>query len=165
MGCHKCHKEISPAAKFCNYCGEPVLALATLPAPSGLRFLNLFLDNIFQYSIIFVLVIAFSLVKVLLSKEPSYDPSFEQVLASILRPAILVLHFVYYISSEALWQRSPAKFITGTKVVSSTGGKPLISQIIIRSLCRLIPFEHFSFFGKNPVGLHDKISKTIVVKA
>jgi len=33
-----------------------------------------------------------------------------------------------------------------------------------RTLCRYIPFEPFSFLGNKPIGWHDSLSKTLVVK-
>ena len=69
---------------------------------------------------------------------------------------------------EAVFQRSPGKFLTGTKVVNESGGKPTFGQILGRSLCRFIPFEAFSFlFGDSSrvVGWHDKFSGTLVVKS
>jgi hypothetical protein len=43
-------------------------------------------------------------------------------------------------------------------------GSPVdYSHILIRSLVRLIPFEHLSFVGSYPVGWHDRYSGTIVI--
>jgi uncharacterized RDD family membrane protein YckC len=73
-----------------------------------------------------------------------------------------VLYFAYYFSFELFFNKSPAKFITTTIVVTATGGKPSLKQVFIRSLCRLIPFECLSFlFGK--VGWHDSLSNTTVI--
>jgi uncharacterized RDD family membrane protein YckC len=69
---------------------------------------------------------------------------------------------VYYATFETLIGRTPAKFITQTKVVSIEGGKPTFHKILLRSCCRFIPLNVFSFlFAK--LGWHDKISKTRVV--
>ena len=45
----------------------------------------------------------------------------------------------------------------------NTGEKLTLSDVIIRTLSRFIPFDVFFFFSKRPVGLHDMISKTVVV--
>ena len=38
------------------------------------------------------------------------------------------------------------------------------NDILVRTFCRYIPFEAFTFLGnKSPIGWHDKLSKTIVV--
>jgi len=69
---------------------------------------------------------------------------------------------VYYATFETLIGRTPAKFITQTKVVSIEGGKPTFHKILLRSCCRFIPLNVFSFlFAK--LGWHDKISQTRVV--
>ncbi|HET7845501.1 MAG TPA: RDD family protein [Xanthomonadales bacterium] len=68
---------------------------------------------------------------------------------------------VYYIFFEGLWARTPGKFLLGTEVVSESGGPPTLGQVVGRTLCRLIPFEAFTFFGER--GLHDRIPKTRVV--
>jgi uncharacterized RDD family membrane protein YckC len=85
-----------------------------------------------------------------------------QVLLSVNEILLTVLFFfVYYLVFEGLWARTPAKFILGTVVVTEDGGKPAFGTIVIRTLCRFIPFEPFSFFGER--GWHDGISKTYVV--
>ncbi|MFL9844612.1 RDD family protein [Flavobacterium rhizosphaerae] len=70
---------------------------------------------------------------------------------------------VYYTIFEATTQRTVGKFITGTKVVMEDGSKPGWRVIIIRSLCRMIPFDAFSFLGSNARGWHDSLSSTYVV--
>ena len=69
----------------------------------------------------------------------------------------------YYYIMEVCFQKTVAKFITKTKVVTNNGSKPSKSDILIRTLCRLIPFDRVSFlFIRN--GIHDKLSGTRVVK-
>jgi uncharacterized RDD family membrane protein YckC len=70
---------------------------------------------------------------------------------------------IFYFILESTSQRTIGKLITQTKVVLENGEKPSLETIIIRSLCRIIPFEPFSFFGNIPRGWHDTISKTYVV--
>ncbi|MXN93068.1 RDD family protein [Flavobacterium sp. Sd200] len=74
-----------------------------------------------------------------------------------------VILFFYYILFEATLQRSPAKFITGTKVVTFDGSKPSFGDIVKRTLCRMIPFNEFSFLGEPDKGWHDSISQTYVI--
>ena len=69
----------------------------------------------------------------------------------------------YWILSEYFFGKTPAKFLTKTKVVTKFGTKPSFWTIVGRTLCRLIPFEAFSFLGSRPVGWHDSISGTLVV--
>lgn len=74
--------------------------------------------------------------------------------------AVLV-YFVYYVVFEGLWARTPAKFMLGTIVVMEDGSQPPMRKILVRTLCRFIPFEPFSFFGDR--GWHDSIPRTRVV--
>lgn len=68
---------------------------------------------------------------------------------------------------EAINGKTVAKYITGTKAVSHDGQKLSFLQALGRTVCRLIPFEVFSFLGGQAgecVGWHDKIPKTRVIK-
>jgi uncharacterized RDD family membrane protein YckC len=72
--------------------------------------------------------------------------------------------FIYYTIFEAIFKRSPAKWLSISKVVNKKGGKPAFWQIIVRSLIRLTLIDCFfiPFFDKP---LHDYLSKTEVVEA
>ncbi len=72
--------------------------------------------------------------------------------------------FLYYILLEGLFGFTLGKLITGTRVVKVTGGPPGFGAAAVRTLCRLIPFEAFTFLGEPGNGLHDKLSKTRVVR-
>lgn len=73
------------------------------------------------------------------------------------------LQFVFYVAFETMTGKTPSKYLTKTRVVMEDGSKPEFGQIAIRSLCRFIPFDAFSFLGSIPKGWHDTISKTRVV--
>jgi uncharacterized RDD family membrane protein YckC len=75
----------------------------------------------------------------------------------------VVVIMVYFVVSEALTGRTLAKFITRTKVVTEEGEKPGFQTIFIRSLCRLVPLDNFSFLWAETTGWHDRWSKTIVI--
>lgn len=72
--------------------------------------------------------------------------------------------FIYYTFFEALFSRTPAKWFTYTKVVTTSGKKPSLGWIIIRSLVRITIIDLFfmPFLGKP---LHDYLSKTQIVEA
>jgi uncharacterized RDD family membrane protein YckC len=73
-----------------------------------------------------------------------------------------VLYFGYYFLFEYFFGRTPGKFITNTRVTDREGQKPTTKELLIRNICRLIPFDNLSFlFGT--VGWHDSISDTKVV--
>ncbi len=70
---------------------------------------------------------------------------------------------LYYIFFEGLFGRTPGKLVTRTKVIGKSGEKPNLSEVIGRSLVRLVPFEIFSYMGKRALGWHDRWSGTMVV--
>ncbi len=74
------------------------------------------------------------------------------------------LTFVFYLVFESLFRRTPGKWIFGTRVVDRSGNPPSFEQIVKRSLARLIPMEPLSLFGSRPLGWHDSLSETRVVR-
>jgi uncharacterized RDD family membrane protein YckC len=79
-------------------------------------------------------------------------------------PSFLTMYVGYYAIFEYLYQKTPGKFLTHTIVINEYGSKPELSNILLRSLFRLVPFEAFSCLGdKYSYGWHDKWSKTWVV--
>jgi len=75
----------------------------------------------------------------------------------------LVGMVAYYALTEGFLGRSPAKFLTRTRVIAIDGGRPTFGAIFVRSVVRLIPFEPVSFLAGE--GWHDRASKTRVVRA
>ncbi|MES2545892.1 MAG: RDD family protein [Bacteroidota bacterium] len=76
---------------------------------------------------------------------------------------MLISFILNYAFMEHTFQKTIGKFITKTKVVNLNGEKPILNDIVIRTFCRLIPFDRLSFFfSKN--GFHDAISNTRVVR-
>ena len=76
----------------------------------------------------------------------------------------LILLFIYYFLTETYYSRTFAKYFSKTIVVTKNGLRPSKKQILIRTLCRFIPLEGLTFFGKNTKGLHDFFSDTYVVR-
>ena len=77
---------------------------------------------------------------------------------------LMIISFLLnYAFMEHKFQKTVGKFITRTKVVNLNGEKPTLNDIMVRTFCRLIPFDRLSFFfAKN--GFHDGISNTRVIK-
>jgi uncharacterized RDD family membrane protein YckC len=75
----------------------------------------------------------------------------------------LGVNIVYYGLFETVSMRTFGKYITNTMVVNRDGTSPDSMRIFLRTLCRLIPLEAISFLGRPPIGLHDNLSKTLVV--
>jgi uncharacterized RDD family membrane protein YckC len=58
--------------------------------------------------------------------------------------------------------RSLGKYITGTEVLMEDGTKPTVGMYFKRNICRIVPFDAFSYFGFGR-GWHDQWSDTYVV--
>ena len=71
--------------------------------------------------------------------------------------------FVYYTFFEAIFNRSPGKWLSYSKVVNAAGKKPGILRVLVRSLVRLTIIDMFfiPFLGKP---LHDYLSGTVIVE-
>ena len=73
-------------------------------------------------------------------------------------------HFAYYSLMEHFADgKTVGKFITNTRVLTETRELPSLQTTMLRSVCRLIPFEAFSNLGEPPRGWHDSFSKTYVI--
>lgn len=172
MYCRHCGKEIEKSSKFCTYCGKSIIKTDMdsentgsghrdtvkdsekdlIPASSTKRLINFFVDMVFYYLFAF----AFGFLVVVLFGANSVNDENSTVLS-------LLAVLTYFVLFETLFGKSIAKVFTKTKVVRMDGTKPAFGAIILRSICRFIPFDIFSFFGSNPVGWHDSLSKTRVV--
>ncbi len=75
-----------------------------------------------------------------------------------------VIFSIYYFFCEFFTGRTLGKLITRTRVVDEEGNKPSFRKILGRTFTRLVPFEAFSFLGKDGRGLHDRWPKTYVIK-
>jgi uncharacterized RDD family membrane protein YckC len=75
-----------------------------------------------------------------------------------------VLMLLYYVPTEKMFGCTPGKLLTGTRVVSLSGGPTTFRQILVRTMCRWIPLEAFTFLSPKRYGLHDRLSNTRVIK-
>jgi uncharacterized RDD family membrane protein YckC len=131
-----------------------------LPAGPGKRFLNFIIDAICYYIFAFLLGGMMGIVLALTAPERA-TTFFDNKL--IMYGFGFIVLFTYYTLSESISGRTIGKLITGTKVINERGETPSFSTIALRSVCRFIPFEAFSFLG-NDAGWHDTLSKTSVVE-
>lgn len=126
----------------------------TVSAPLIKRFLNYLLDIIF---IVFALTIIITFSGYNLENDEEKTQTLLIVIFFIISP-------FYYILMEFNFGKTLGKIITKTKVIS-TDGQPLsLKQCILRTLCRIIPFERFSGLFFNGAFWHDTIPKTKVVE-
>lgn len=119
-------------------------------ASKGLRVANYFIDLIL-FLIIFVAL--FIVLELLGSSFLTYlelNPLIDRLFSA-------VLYIIFMSAQEILFNgRSLGKFLTGTKVVMTDGTSPEVQTLLIRNLCRIIPFDGLSFLGN--VGWQDRKS-------
>lgn len=143
-----------------QYAVTPITLHRDVLATSGLRFANYLLDRIIDY-LIGTTVIGLLTYFIDLADDTYYDETFYLLVRNFLIG--LVFTMGYYFIMETTLGRTIGKFATQTVVVTDEGLQPTTRHILIRTLCRLIPFDAFSYLGSG-VGWHDTISKTRVVK-
>jgi uncharacterized RDD family membrane protein YckC len=134
-----------------------------LLATKGQRFLNFSIDLVFLYIIILsigttIILMAEAAGKFAISAWVETMSDIEIVLYSLL------IMLFYYSLTEIYFSRTIAQLLTKTVVVNRDGLKPDIKTFLLRSLCRFIPLDPFSFLGSYPRGWHDVLSDTYVVK-
>ncbi|MDP4952365.1 MAG: RDD family protein [Flavobacteriales bacterium] len=131
---------------------KPSIPDLALKVGHGRRIANFAIDKIISLAIIIVLGIFFMPV--------SYLDSDNTILDYVLETVGLL---VYYLLIEVPTGRTVGKLVTKTVVVDEHGNKPSVGQLVTRSFCRIVPFEHFSFLGNTARGWHDQWSDTYVI--
>jgi len=125
-------------------------------ASRGQRFVNLLIDLVGYFAFAIVLGVVLAIV---------YPPFVESESSALGDYAFgFVVITAYYGLCELIFGRTLGKLVTRTWVVDEAGGRPTFWQILGRSAARSIPFEPFSFFGREPIGWHDRLSETRVVR-
>ncbi len=132
-------------------------------ASTNKRFLNHLIDSIFYYVFSFAVGGAIGLI---MYDVPGLYSAFSWFtengkLGDYALGIIIVL--LFYIFFESVFEVTPGKILTKTRVVSENGGKAPFLNIVGRTFVRLIPFDAFSFFGASR-GFHDRFSKTKVIE-
>ena len=127
------------------------------------RFLNLCIDLMFIY--IIVLSLGTTIILVALSANNFEWSNWVENLSTIeIGFYAVIVAFLYYYFTEVYFSRTIAKLITHTIVVNADGTKPSGKSFFVRTCCRFIPFEVFTFLKEFPRGWHDTFSQTYVVK-
>lgn len=140
---------------------KPFKVSSDIFASLSQRFLNLIIDTVMQLLLFFV-VLVFMVANAQDSGDEAFIANFEK--NTILQYTITtIISLLYYNFFEIVTARTIGKYVTQTIVVDENGEKPNHETILIRSLCRLIPFNALSFLGISGRGWHDTISKTFVV--
>jgi uncharacterized RDD family membrane protein YckC len=134
-------------------------------ASRGKRIANLIIDNIVVQVVGSVVGFGFGIFFVLTFGEQGAISLEQEATVTYVGYAIgILVALAYFILTEANGQKTFAKLITKTKVVTVNGETPTFKQVVGRSFARFIPFEMFSFLTDNPpVGWHDSLSGTRVI--
>lgn len=122
-----------------------------VPAGSGKRFLHLIADAV-TLNFLF-----YPVSEILFYNHHRFSDS----LAIVWLIAIFKT-LGYYLFYEAVLSATPAKFLTGTRVLDYDGSSPSFKKVLARTFLRLVPFEAFSFLSGD--NWHDKWSETLVAK-
>ncbi len=120
----------------------------------GRRFAHFFID-----------LIIFSFLMLPLEMIDAFAAYLPQTLAGVIFMSFFptyIAYALYYFLFESLIQSTPGKLLTQTIVINEYGQKPTISELIVRSLVRIVPFEPLSCLSER--GWHDVWSKTWVVR-
>jgi len=136
---------------------SPFEITPNLYASLGKRFANYIIDYIAH---VLLLVMILAVIEIFV---PGTLESYGKA-GMFLRmiPAAFVI-VIYYSVLEGITGTSLGKLITGTRVVTIDGNKPRFETVLVRSICRLIPFEAFSGLNDS-LFWHDSISQTYVVE-
>lgn len=88
---------------------------------------------------------------------------FSNAIAEWLFGALIIT--TYYTCLEYFFKgKTLGKLITKTRAVTVDNNQLNFIDAFKRSLCRLIPFEAFSFLGDDALGWHDTIPNTKVIE-
>lgn len=74
----------------------------------------------------------------------------------------VIFQILFYMFFEGLLQATPGKLLSETRVVTDTGEKPAVSNLLLRTVVRFVPFESLSVLFAR--GWHDDWSDTYVVR-
>ncbi|WP_141454647.1 RDD family protein [Pseudoxanthomonas sp. z9] len=131
------------------------------PATKVRRFFNWLIDKMVMWGVVLLAAILYSVFVddawLLWMETAPWWADYVVAYALIL---------VYYTLMEGLFGVTVGKLITGTRVVDEHGQRVAVPRALLRSLCRLIPFEIFSLLlsdDANPRGWHDSLPRTRVV--
>ena len=132
------------------------------------RFLNYIVDLIIFYLVLLLVTFLFGFIYVLVTSDidtvDRIATDMENINPWLDRLISAIIYAIFYMFYEGVLKgRTIGKYITKTKVVNEYGETPGLQSTILRSLCRLIPFEQFSFLGEQGRGWHDSMSDTYVV--
>ena len=92
------------------------------------------------------------------------DPLFEWLDSIHRRWLRLGFMLLYYLAAEVGFGTTVGKLLTGSAVCDADGRPATRRQMLVRTLCRLNPFDWMTFFDRDGKGFHDAFSKTYVIR-
>jgi uncharacterized RDD family membrane protein YckC len=135
-------------------------------ATTNQRFINFLIDNLLMRYVIswgtaYLLVNGISAISVDLAYDLFSEGS--ELLASAVIG--LVNHLIYYtICEKAFSGYTLGKLISGTRAIRDDGQELTFGNALLRSFCRLVPFETFSIWFGGGAPWHDLWTKTKVIQ-
>ena len=134
------------------------------PAPRGLRLVNYIIDQLVMGVFVNVVTGALGVAKVAGGIPKGNILVSDQISSLLIQLPIVygILVLYYTICETAMNGRTLGKLATGTIAITQDGTPFTFKHALVRSLCRIIPFEAFSALGYMP--WHDSLSKTAVVR-
>lgn len=133
-----------------------------LYAGQNQRMANYLIDSVFQMILVFIVFFLCAFAAFITKNTLYLEWIVNKNMVNQYFNGLLFM-FVYYNSFEILFGTTMGKLFTGTVLVNETGEKPKRDVILMRTLCRAIPFEIVSFLGFPCRGWHDSLSGTYVV--
>lgn len=128
------------------------------------RFANYIIDTIGYYLFAIVIGLVYALFSVETGNEYFLEDEYIDSNPIVDWLFGLALIVVYYTLMEYLLKgKSLGKYITKTRAVTQYNERMDMPTVLKRTLCRLIPFEAFSYLGDSLLGWHDTISDTKVI--
>lgn len=136
-------------------------------ASLGQRFLNWLIDNLFmRFALSYATGYVVGYLLSYIAPDLLLSIAYGDRGANYYLLAIILGYFnylLYYTFCEAAFKGyTLGKLLTGTRAIRNDGGNITFKDAILRSLCRIVPFEVFSGLGDEP--WHDAWTKTTVIK-
>ncbi len=135
-------------------------------ATRGERFINYVIDNLLmRFALSYLTGMVVGNIGVAIAPEFMSRLVYENSTFNLLLLSYIIAIFnyiIYYTLCEKLFKgQTLGKLITKTRAIRTDGEELTFKDALLRSLCRLVPFEPFSGFGDL---WHDTWTKTMVVK-
>lgn len=131
-------------------------------ASRGQRFVNMLIDRVFFY-VLWRWVFAIPLARLIVALNIDLENSVERFIFFYIT-AIVIDIFFYSLLETATGGRTIGKFVTRTRAVYEDGTRLDFRRALLRTICRIVPFDAFSALGDPSYPWHDRWSHTYVIQ-